>query len=167
MDDARQQDGEKTTRLAISLAIFLLALASLVIMKLHADSYWLFTWVMAVIDAVLCVWLAYHKKKLFWSQVWQWCGFFAFMLMVSVFLQKQVITYDAAGLLALLLLSFSIFISGIYTEVLLMLVGAALAILVMGVTLVTHNFWFFIAPVSLVTVLILYWLAKKSKNKER
>lgn len=151
-------------RLAVSIIMLILAFISLFVMKIRPQIYWLFNCVMAGIDAILCIWLVWYMKRQngnafvgnLWHMILHWVGFIAVIYLITVFIRHGVVNVIDAGLYALIVLAFTLYLAGIYTDSVFILVGIALALIAAGVILLKAYLWLVMIPVIIIVALIIF-----------
>ena len=160
-------------RLVVSLIMLALAFVSLVILKIQYNAYWVFTCIMAAIDAILSIWLVWYVKRNdgssfpgnMWHLILHWIGLIAVMYLIAVFINRGVISHAEAGLFALLILALTLYLAGIYTDTTFMLIGITLAILAAGTILVKAYLWLVMIPVIIVVALIIFVIVARDRRK--
>ena len=160
-------------RLVVSLIMLALAFVSLVILKIQYNAYWVFTCIMAAVDAILSIWLVWYVKRNdgssfpgnMWHLILHWIGLIAVMYLIAVFINRGVISHAEAGLFALLILALTLYLAGIYTDTTFMLIGITLAILAAGTILVKAYLWLVMIPVIIVVALIIFVIVARDRRK--
>lgn len=161
-------------RLVVSLIMLALAFVSLIIIGLH-KAYWIFTCVMAGADAVLSIWLVWYVRRTrsnespfpgkLWHMILHWIGLIAVIYLIAVFINYGVISHTEAGLFALLVLALTLYLAGIYTDTIFMLVGFVLALMAAGTILITTYLWLVMIPVIVIVALFIFVIVTRDKRK--
>lgn len=160
-------------RLIVSLVMLVLALISLIMMEIHQNAYWVFTCIMAAIDAVLCIWLVWYVKRHdgtsfpgnLWHMILHWIGLLAILYLITAFVSRGTLDVTEAGLIALMVLALTLYLAGIYTDTTFMLIGITLAILAAGTILVKAYLWLIMIPVIVVVAIILFLMINRDRRK--
>jgi hypothetical protein len=160
-------------RLVIGLIMLALAFITLLVMKIRPSAYWLFTCVMAGIDAILCVWLVWYVKRQdgsrfvgnLWHMILHWIGFIAVIYLITIFIHYGAISEVDAGIYTLIVLALTIYLAGIYTDAIFILIGVTLAIMAMGTILIKTYLLLVMIPVIVIVALIIFvMLAQERKS---
>lgn len=164
----------RKARLVVSLIMLALAFVSLIIMGLH-KAYWVFTCIMAGVDAVLSIWLVWYVRRNrndgptfpgnLWHMILHWIGLVAVMYLIAVFINRGVISHTEAGLFALLVLALTLYLAGIYTDTTFMLIGFVLALIAAGAILISAYLWLVMIPVIVIVALIIFVIVTRDKRK--
>lgn len=160
-------------RLAVSLIMLMLAFITLVVMKVRPGAYWLFNCMMAGIDAILCLWLVWYVKRQnassfpgnLWHMILHWIGFIAVIYLFTLFIRQGTLTETDAGLYALIVLAFTIYLAGIYTDTTFILIGVTLAIMATGVILLKPYVWLIMIPVIIIVALIIFAMVTRDHRQ--
>lgn len=151
-------------RVIVSLIMLILAFITLLVMKIHPSAYWLFNCIMAGIDAILCVWLVWYVKRHgsktiignLWHMILHWIGFIAVIYLITVFIHHGIISELDAGLYTLVVLAFTLYLAGVYTDTIFILIGIALALMAAGAILLKAYLWLVMIPVIVIIALIIF-----------
>lgn len=65
----------------------------------------------------------------------------------------------------MLLLALTLYLAGIYTDIIFLLIGVALGILTTGVILVKAYVWLIMIPIILLTALIIFFIVSRDRKK--
>lgn len=159
-------------RLSVSIIMLGLAFITLLVMKIHPRAYWLFTCIMAGIDAILCIGLVWFIKRQnpnafainIWHMVLHWLGFIATIYLITVFIRHGVITEVDAGLFSLIILALTLYLAGIYTDTIFILIGITLAILATGTILLKAYLWLIMIPIIVIAALIIFAIVHRDRH---
>lgn len=162
-------------RLIVCLLMLALAFVGLIVMDLHSGAYWLYSRIMAVIYALLSLWLFWylHRGKhmihgsTIWHQMLHWLGLLLAVYLTSIFVSTGVMGSTQAGLVTLVLLALTIFLAGVYTDTSFMLIGITLAIFAAGAALVQAYLSALMIPVILIAALIIYTILHRDKKQSQ
>lgn len=160
-------------RLFVSLTMLALAAIGLVVMDLHARSYWVFSQIMAGLYAALCIWLFWYLNRgehkvhgsTIWHQILHWAGLLLAVYITSIFVQTGVMASVQAGLMTLTLLALTIFLSGVYTDASFILIGITLAIFAVGAALAQAYLSALMIPVILIAAIVIYIMIHREKKQ--
>lgn len=156
-------------RIFICSCMLSLVLISLILLKVHTKSFWIFSQAMAVIYAILSIILFYmlNKRKpniypsTIWHQLLHWLGLLGAIYLLNIFVRTGLLDTAQAGILTITLLALTCFSSGVYTDASFMLIGATLAILAAGATLFSSYLTLLMIPTILIVGIIIYIIIRK------
>ncbi len=160
-------------RLAIGLVMLGLALISLVILQIHASIYWIFCWIMAVLDAFLCVGLVIALKKHVSyksgviRQIWHWLGLMTVMYLLALLVDRGTVSQTEAGLFALMLLSLTLYLAGLYTDVIFVVIGVTLGLMAAGMVLIQAYLLLVMIPVFVMVALFIIVITNRQRHEEK
>ncbi len=172
-DRTKTNQKSRHVRLITSLIMLALALVSLVILRIHPTTYWIFTMIMAAVDAILCVWMvAYLKHRLkidlptnIWQQILHWIGFLAVVYLIAILHSHGAIDKTNAGLFTLVLLALCLYLAGIYVDITFLLVGITLALMAAGIVLIKAHLLLVMLPVTVIIALLIYVVIRQGRTK--
>lgn len=109
------------------------------------------------------------KGKLIWTQVSHWFGYLATIYVVFILSATDtgLLNNVDAGLIALLILAFATFSTGIAANWKISVVGVFLGISVVIVALVEEYIWALLIPLALVVIAVVFFRLWKSKKAQR
>lgn len=162
-------------RLTVSLTMLVLAFIGLIIMNIHADSYWIYSCIMAVMFAVLSLWLFWylhqgeHKisTSTIWHQALHWLGLMFAIYIVSIFVSTGVIGTMQAGLVTLLLLALTIYVAGLYTDLSFIFIGIALALFAAAAAMMEAYLSVFVIPVLIAAAIIIILVIRYQHHQSK
>lgn len=160
-------------RLTIGLIMLGMALISLVILQLHAAIYWFFCWAMAIADALLCIgWVMTARNRRHYrgslrQQIWHWLGFMAVMYLLALLMDRGVVTQTEAGLFALTLLAFTLYLAGLYTDVIFVMIGITMGLMAAGMILVPGYLLLVMVPVFVVVALFIVGTTNNQRKGDK
>lgn len=158
-------------RLTIGLVMLGLALVSLIILQIHATIYWIFCWIMAVFDAVLCIGLviALQKHQNYKSgvlrQVWHWLGLMAVMYLLALLVNRGTVSQTEAGLFALTLLALTLYLAGLYTDIIFVMIGITLGLMAAGMILIKAYLLLVMIPVFVIVALTIIAITNRQRRR--
>jgi len=160
-------------RLIVCLSMLVLAFVGLIIMNLHAKTYWFYSRIMAALYAILSIWLFWylnrgqHKvtRSTIWHQLLHWIGLLFAIYLISIFVSTGVMGTTQAGLVTLTLLALTIFLAGVYTDISFILIGITLAIFAACAALIEAYLSVFMIPVILISAFIIFLIIHHEKRK--
>ncbi len=159
-------------RLVVSSIMLILAFISLFIIETHRV-YWIFTYVMAGVDALLAIWLVWYVRRNdaasfpgnLWHMILHWLGLVAALYILAVFVDRGAVSQPEAAWFALILLSLTLYLAGIYTDTTFMLIGVTLAILAVGSLLIKAYLWLIMVPILIIVALIILVMVTRDRRK--
>ena len=152
--------------------MLVLAFINWLLIEIH-QAYWVFTYLMAGIDAILSVWLVWYVQRHqatpfpgnLWHMILHWIGLVAVMYLIAVFVNRGAITPSEAALFALLVLALTLYLAGIYTDTTFMLIGIILAVLAAGTVLIKSYLWLVMIPLLIIAALIILVMVTRDRQK--
>lgn len=160
-------------RLVIGLIMLSLSLISLIILELHASIYWIFCWLMAIVDAVLCIgWVMALKKYQNYRsgvirQVWHWLGLMAVMYLLALLIDRGTVSQTEAGLFALALLSLTLYLAGLYTDIIFVMIGIAMGLMAAGMILIQAYLLLVMVPVFILVAVFIVGTTDRQRREDR
>ncbi len=159
-------------RLITSLAMLMVAFASVLIVKIHHNSYWILTCIMAAVDMILSIGLIWYMRASYQSDyfvtvtklVLHWLGLLITTYFISIFIKQNALNQNQAGIFNALLLALTLYSAGLYTDFIFILVAIILAVLTLALVVAMQYLWIVILPVVIITVLIIIMMIKKNHN---
>ena len=160
-------------RLIICGIMLVLAIVGLVIMNIHSASYWVYSRIMAVMYALLSIWLFWYLNRgehkvhtsTIWHQILHWVGLIIAIYITSTFVNSGVVSSIQAGLFTLTLLALTVFLAGVYTDSAFMLIGIVLGIFAIGASLVEAYLSILMIPVIVIAAILIFFLIHHEKRR--
>ena len=162
-------------RLGVGLTMLLLAFIGMVVTDVRTEggwSYW--KWIVPVY-ALLALWLSWYVKRqkqtvspiTIWHEILHWVGLICVIYLVSHLVQVGTISRFIAGIFQLILLSFGVFLAGIYIEPMFILIGIVLGIFALITALLVQYMYSIVIPIliagAIITALSVWISHKKFK----
>lgn len=166
MDESRSETLKWRARLFIYFLMLVLAFAAAVLMDIHSRGYWFYSQAICVIYAVLSLGLSvWMKQGGFWKQLLLWVGLLIAIYVVNIFVQSGLIVNDTgAGVVTLTLLAITVYADGVYGDLALLLVAAALVVLSVSLALVQH-YLLLLALVFLIIAIVIIFTVRRGWGK--
>lgn len=166
-----QNQKSRNTRLVTSLIVLILALISLIILRVHQNAFWIYTALMSVVVALICVgqgaYLSFKEKDnlrlTIWRQVLYWVGALGAVYIVALMLHYGITNSIQSGLFVLLILAIVLYLIGIADDLPFALVGITIALMVSGF-IVIPDFLLVIIPVTVIMGIAIYLLIRRNKE---
>ena len=106
-------------------------------MDIHSRAYWLYSQALSVIYALLSLWLFWYlnrddgrfTRSTIWHQILHWAGLMVALYLVTVFVRAGIMGALTAGVVTMTLLALTIYLVGIYSDIIFVLIGVTLGIL--------------------------------------
>ena len=151
-------------RLIIFFIMLILGFAGLFMINLHGKAFLLYSQVMAIMYAFLCIGLHTYIERFsftgiiatLWHQLLHWIGLLILIYLMSFLVGAGAIKTSQAGFINLLLLAFSVFIAGVYTDPVFMLIGMMLTVFAAGSAMVQAHLWLIMIPLLIIIAVIIY-----------
>jgi hypothetical protein len=161
-------------RLFVGITMLVLAFIGIVITDLRLSGGWDYWKWTIPIYALLALWLSWYERRTqetlkpitLWHEVLHWLGLFGAIALVEVYVQMGLLSRSVASLIALTLLSLTIFIGGVYIEPTFLLIGALLALFAAGVAIAIKFLYAFTIPALIIGAIIIYYMIRRS-NREK
>jgi hypothetical protein len=162
-------------RLVTNLLILLLSLVSLIILKIHVGGFWIYTAIICIVAAVLCVllsgylsyWLKCDQRHGFLRILIYWAGFLAALYLDALMKQYGSSTATQSGLFALILLAAALFCVGILYDLAFLLTGLAIGLMVAGSIILSTYLLLVIIPVAIIMGFFIFLLARNNNAQTR
>lgn len=159
-------------RLITALIMLALAFIGIVIFSIHSRAYWVYTQVMAFLYAILSLWLYWYigrgestpKHSTFLRQAIHWLGLWLSIFLIALFVNVGMFNATQAGLATFVLTALTLFLAGIHTDIIFILIGVTLAILIVAATYIQSYLPIWMIPVIVIAAGIVYFLTKKNNK---
>lgn len=166
-------DKSRHARLIISLLILILALISLIILRINKNSFWTYTAILCLVVAILHIGLNVflnfatpsENKPQLWRHVLYWVGVLAAVYIDELMLQHAAITSVEAGLFALLILALGLYFIGLLNDLPLVLVAITIALMVTGSIVIQAYVLLVIVPITIIMGILIVLLMRKNKDR--
>jgi hypothetical protein len=147
-------------RLAVGIVMLVLAFVGIVITDLHNSGGWEYWKWTVPVYAALALWLSWYERRTkdtvspitIWHEVLHWFGLFAAIVLVEVFVHMGLLGRSVASLVALTMLSLTIFTIGIYIESTFILIGLVLGIFAAVVAIAIKFLYAFTIPALIIGI---------------
>lgn len=165
-------------RLGVGLVMLTLAFLGMVTTDVHSTGGWEYWKWVVPIYALLALWLSWYVKRsketvtpiTLWHEVLHWAGLILAIFLVSHLSHLGTISRFVAGIFQLILLSFAVFLAGVYIEPIFLLIGLALAILAMATAMFVQYIYAIAIPLLIaaaIAIALWVWLShQKSKSQQ-
>ena len=159
-------------RLIITHTMLILGYCSIILLNLHHRSIWFFSQIMGGVYGLCCIGLhgyfrqvqAIKQDTSLWHQILHWIGFWIILYIMSLFVSSGFITSTQGGFLNITLLSFSVFIAGVYTDPALLLVGTTLCLYTVFCALSPNHISIKMIPITAIASLCLFILTQQQRR---
>lgn len=160
-------------RLVVSGLMLILAFISLVLVDIHSKAYWFFSQALAVIYALLSIWLFWYlnrgEKKFtrstIWHQILHWIGLLVALYLVDVFVQSGIMSALTAGVVTITMLALTLYLAGLYSDIAFVLIGITLAICAYVLAYVQTYLSIIMIPVIIVAAIIIFAVVHRDRRK--
>lgn len=160
-------------RIVVDIIMLVLAFIGLFIADTSPKSNWLYWRIVAPIYAILCIWLGWYMRrnlKLSRRHILQdillWVGLLVAFYLVSLLVSRGILGNLEAGLVALILLSLTTYIAGIFIESTFLLIGLSMAIFVVAAVFFQTQLSLIMLPVFVLIIVILVILVRWGRSKK-
>ena len=155
-------------RLSINSILLLLNVIATALLSTHQPALWFFSQIMAGTYGLSCIVLHWYIRRsaiipktcTAWHQLLHWTGVWMILYVITTMISSGSITSHQAGLFTLTLIALSVFISGVYTDPSLILVGISLNIITVCHVNYPQHLFLKMIPVLLITGGLIFLLVK-------
>ena len=160
-------------RLGVGIAMLFLAFLGMIVTDVRATGGWDYWKWMVPVYAILALWLSWYVRRqtqavspiTLGHELLHWIGLVLAVFLVSYLVHLGTISRVIAGIFDLVLISFAVFLAGIYIERTFILIGVILGIFaLLAATVVQYLYGFlviFLVAGALVTA-ITVWISHKT-----
>jgi len=158
----------KTARLTISAIILFVTYCGISAIDIHSRGFWFFTQMLSITVCSLVLWLywyIYHNHQLdhgitIWHQLLHWCGTLISIYSLSLLVSSGMIAANQAGVVTLMILSFSLFLSGVYTDTIFILLGISLGLLTCSIATISKDTVLYNSGITAGACLLIFVIAQ-------
>jgi hypothetical protein len=165
-------------RLIIAALMLALAFICLILLDFHSHAFWFYIKIMCGCYAILSIWLNWFVNRnnramtiiSIWHQILHWIGLLIMIYIVSTLVSSGMLNSSQAAMVTLILLAFSIFIAGVYTDATFMLIGLTLSAFAIGAALVKSYAPLILSPIiaiAALAILLLLYLQRRKEQKNQ
>lgn len=160
-------------RLGVGIAMLILAFIGIVLTDLHESGGWEYWKWTVPVYAVMALWLSWYERRsretvspiTIWHEALHWFSLFAVIVLVEVYVNMGLLSRSVASLVALTLLSMTIFTIGIYVESTFILIGVVLGIFAAVVAIAIKFLYAFTIPALVIGIGIMSFMIWNSHRK--
>lgn len=153
-------------RVCVGLIMLILGFIGMIVTDISKDGSWRYWRDISGVFAVLSLSLSIYLKKMgwkkaiftLWHEIFHWLGLFLTIATVNYFVTIGVMGSFQAGLVALSLLAFAIYLAGVYIEPTFIPVGIVLGIFAAGSALFAAYIYSIILPLTALAALAVIWI---------
>lgn len=161
-------------RLGVGIAMLILAFIGIVITDLHTSGGWEYWKWTIPIYAVMALWLSWYERRTkealspitIWHEVLHWFSLFSVIVLIEIYVHMGLLSRSIASLVALTLLSMTIFTIGIYIESTFLLIGIVLGIFAAVVAIAIKFLYAFTIPALIIGIGIFSFLLWNANKKQ-
>ena len=151
-------------RLFVFAIMLITGFIGLLIMDVHHKLFWPYIQITSILFASLSIWLYWYLDRnsntnmltTVWHQVLHWIGLLILIYLATFFVSTGVMGTTQAGLMCVTLLALSVFLAGVYTDPIFLLIGITLGIFAAGAAMVQAYLSVIMIPVITIVALIIY-----------
>lgn len=160
-------------RLFVAVAMLILAFVGIVVTDLIQTGGWEY-WKWSIpVFALMALWLSWYERRsrttvspiTLWHELLHWLSLFAVILLIEIYVEMGLMSRSVASLMALTVLSLTIFTIGIYLESTFILVGIILGIFAAVVAVAIKFLYAFTLPALIIGIGILWAMISRSRKK--
>lgn len=161
--------------MGVGVAMLVLAFLGMVITDVRKEGGWdYWKWIVPVY-AILALWLSWYVRRqsaivspiTLGHELLHWLGLIATVYLVSFFVHLGIISRFIAGIFDLTLLSFAIFLAGVYIETTFIFIGIILGAMAATSAMVVQYLYAVLVPLTLAGLIIVgitVWISHKKAN---
>lgn len=157
--------------------MLLLAFLGMVITDVRVEGGWDYWRWIVPIYAMLALWLSWYVRRqlqtispiTLWHELFHWVGLIGTIFMVSYLVHLGTISRFIAGIFNLMLLSFGVFLAGIYIETTFLLIGIILGVFALLTALLVQYMFAILIPILIGAILIALsvWITHRGAGEQR
>ncbi len=156
-------------RLFLCVLVILVSLGDLAVLHWKESLYWFYSQTMAIIDLLAGLSLACvaplgqfsRRWSLLWRQSLHWLGFLVLVYFLHDLLMLGVLTHRTAGLSMLALSGFVFYFSGLYVDLLQIVVGIVCLSMAASMVWLHLHVWLLVLPLCVLAVFVLLLLVRQ------
>jgi hypothetical protein len=160
-------------RLGVGISMLILAFIGIVVTDLHHSGGWEYWKWTVPLYAVMALWLSWYERRTrdtvspitIWHEMLHWFGLFAVIVLIEVYVHMGLLSRSVASLVALTLLSLTIFTVGIYIESTFLLIGVILGIFAAVVAIAIKFLYAFTIPALIIGIGAMSFMIWNSHRK--
>ncbi|MBX7067403.1 MAG: hypothetical protein K1X28_09245 [Parachlamydiales bacterium] len=160
-------------RLGVGVAMLVLAFIGIVVTNILATGGWAYWRAMVPIYAAMALWLSWYMRRTtdvvrpvtIWHELLHWVGLFFMIFLVEIYLHSGLLSRNQASLVALTLLSLTVFTIGVYIESTFILIGIVLGVFAAIVAVAIQYLYAFTIPALLIGIGIISYMIWFSHQK--
>ena len=152
------------TRITVFSIMLILGCIGLLIMDVHSKALLLYSQIIAVCYSLLSISLyAYVGKKTdtdittIWHQLIHWLWLIIMVYLTLFLVSTGIMSASQAGFMNISLLSLSVFINGVYSDPIFMLLGIMLTVFVASASMIQAYLSFIMIPLIIIVAVIIYF----------
>ena len=159
------------SRFIVCLFLLVLSFIGMILTSIKPNWGWVYWRIMAVVFAVVCLWLNYYLKRkaangpAIWKELLHWLALLLAIYLVAVLENTGIFGSLEAGITVLAMLSLTVFLAGLYIDTAFILLGIVLAVFVVVATLVEAYLTVIIIPVAVIAAVVLFLVVRSSRPK--
>lgn len=160
-------------RLGIGIAMLVMAFVGIAITDLHNSGGWAYWKWTVPVYAIMALWLSWYERRTkeslspitIWHEVLHWFSLFAVIVLIEIYVHMGLLSRSIASLVALTLLSLTIFTIGIYVESTFLLIGVVLGIFAAVVAIAIKFLYAITIPALLIGIGIFTYMLWNANRK--
>ena len=160
-------------RFIVGLIMVLLGFFGLVFTNIEQTGAWYYWRGLCVINGILCIWLNWdtrRKKKIItfpflWREILHWLGLFLAVYFVSKLVDIGILSRFLASLQVVSLLALATYLSGVYSDPFLMVIGVVLGVFAACAALFEQYLYSIMLPLTFVAVGIIFVIVKIKEKR--
>lgn len=164
-------------RLGVGVAMLVLAFIGIVVTDLQTSGGWEYWKSTVPLYAGMALWLSWYERRnketvsaiTLWHEALHWIGLFTAIILIEVYVQMGLLSRSVASLVALVLLSLTIFTAGIYIEPTFLLIGIVLGIFAAVVAIAIKFLYAFTIPaliIGIVAIAFMIWNSNRNRSSQ-
>ena len=161
-------------RLGVAIVMLTLAFLGIILTDLRESGGWEYWKWTVPVYAAMALWLSWYERRrketvspiTLWHEALHWLGLFFAIVLIEVYVHMGLLSRSVASLVALTLLSLTIFTVGIYIESTFLLIGIILGIFAAVVAIAIKFLYAFTIPALIIGIIAIAFMIWNSNRKQ-
>lgn len=174
MDKEVKPEHPWNARFAVGIVMLLLAFVGVIVTDVVSTGGWSYWKWIIPIYAIMALWLSWYERRkkesvspiTIWHEVLHWAALFGAIVILEIYVEMGFLSRFLASLVALTILSLTVFTLGIYVEWSFLVIGIALALFAIIVAVFIKFLYIFTIPLLIIAVGVLWFLHRHMYKKQ-
>jgi hypothetical protein len=160
-------------RMFVGFFMVCLAFIGLILTELYEDGAWHYWRGLCIVYACLSIGMncftrrkeAHRLTANIWHEIMHWMGLFFAVMVLSIMVEIGMMGRFLSSILVLLLLAFSTYLAGVYTDITLLFVGLLIGLFAFGLSIISAYLYPVLIPITGLCLLFLYLYLKRQHRR--